>query len=80
MNKKQKVAEAWIRGQVASTDNFFTDGQSLYSYSLKIGETLESKKIVFDYTSKGENYVTKTTSQHVQAARNAGAELWPVNR
>lgn len=78
MTKKQKIVEAWMRGEIASTDNFFTNGERLYSYQLEIGVTLGSKKIVYDYTARGNNFKTKTTSQHVEEARRAGAELWPT--
>ena len=80
MTKKQKIAEAWMRGEIASTDNFFTNGERLYSYQLEIGVTLGSKKIVYDYTARGNNFKSKTTSQHVEEAQRAGAELWPKQR
>mgnify|MGYP001275066099 CR=1 FL=1 len=80
MNKKQKITESWMRGEIASTDNFFTDGTRLYSYQLEIGTTLGSKKIVYNYTARGNNFKSKTTSQHVEAARLAGAEVWPTQR
>lgn len=80
MDKKQKIAEAWMRGEIASTDNFFTNGERLYSYQLEIGVTLGSKKVVYDYTKRGNNFKSKTTSQHVEVARRAGAELWPTQR
>ena len=80
MNKKQKIVESWMRGEIASTNNFFTNGTRLYSYQLEIGTTLGSKKIVYDYTARGNNFKTNTTSQHVEAALRAGAELWPTQR
>ena len=57
----------WERGQAARSGNgqFSTDGQTLYSYRMPIGKTLDGEKILCDYTAKGDNYVSATTSQHV---------------
>jgi hypothetical protein len=67
------VAEAWALGKPATNHNgsFHTDGKSIYSYSLQIGDTGESnKKIVKDYTAKGSyGFQTMTTSQHVGLLR-----------
>ena len=46
MNKKERIAEAWMRGEIASTDNFFTNGTRLYSYQLEIGVGNMLKKMV----------------------------------
>ena len=67
------VAEAWALGKPARNHNgtFHTDGKSIYSYALQIGDTGESnKKIVKDYTAKGSyGFQTMTTSQHVGLLR-----------
>ena len=55
-----------------------TDGFSLWSYALLIGETergcaLEAEedvvKVLHDYTAGGLGFVSITTSQHVNLAR-----------
>ena len=67
------VAEAWALGKPARNHNgsFNTDGKSIYSYALQIGDTAENnKKIVKDYTAKGSyGFQTMTTSQHVGLLR-----------
>ena len=35
-----KVCEAWIEGKKAKSNTMSTDGISLFSYSMKIGQTL----------------------------------------
>ena len=75
--KNSKVIEAFILGKKGRAGNLFTDGQDLYSYNLKIGETRGTQKVVFNYTSKGE-YESQTTSKHVNATKRAGALLVEV--
>jgi len=78
MNKKEEIVKSWMKGEIASTDNFFTDGNRLYSYQLEIGITMGSRKIVYDYTKSGNAFKSKTTSDHVSQAKRAGAEVWPL--
>ena len=75
--KNIQVIEAFISGKKGKAGNLFTDGQDLYSYGLKIGETRGSQKIVFDYTATGQ-YKSQTTSNHVNATKRAGALLVEV--
>ena len=75
--KNNQVIEAFICGRKGRAGRLSTDGQSLYSYDLKIGETRGAQKVVFNYTSKGE-YHSQTTSKHVNATKRAGALLVEV--
>lgn len=71
------IIDAWIanksiyrKGKALSTD-----GDHLFSYSTPIGYTnKQGKKVVWDYTATGGNYLSTTTSQHVGMAM-AKAEL-----
>ena len=50
----EQVIKAWLNGNAAEAGNLSTDGTSLYSYALQIGDTVPSgKKIVYDYISGG---------------------------
>jgi hypothetical protein len=63
-----QIAALWAAGKPASshTGNFSTDGRSIWSYRLCIGETNEQGlKIAHDYTSGGIQYYSQTTSCHV---------------
>jgi len=75
--KNNQVIEAFIYSRKGRSGRLSTDGQSLYSYDLKIGETRGAQKVVFDYTATGE-YQSATTSRHVNAAKLAGALLVEV--
>ena len=64
------VVEAFLNQKTANAGRLKTDGQSLYSYDLRIAEHIPDNvggaaTIVYDYTSKGGNYVSQTTSSHV---------------
>ena len=39
-----KVCRAWIEGKKAKSNSMQTDGISLFSYSMKIGQTLSNGK------------------------------------
>ena len=79
--KNIQVINAWNRGQSATARGgrgaLRTDGNRLWSYGLCIGRSDESgNKIVFDFTAKGGQSVSNTTSQHVGLAkRNSNAEV-----
>lgn len=75
--KNSQVIEAFIYGRKGEAGNLSTDGQALYSYGLKIGETRGTQKVVFNYTAKGI-YHSQTTSNHVNATKRAGALLIEV--
>jgi hypothetical protein len=53
----------------AFTENYWTNGSELYSYQLKIGETLpDGTKVLYDYTKATGNFISATTSRHVNLA------------
>ena len=64
------VVDAFLNCKTANAGRLKTDGQSLYSYDLRIAEHIPddfggATTLVYDYTSKGGNYVSQTTSSHV---------------
>jgi len=75
--KNIQVINAWNRGQAGKAGALETDGDRLWSYRLCIGRSDENgNKIVFDFTSKGGQSVSQTTSSHVGLAkRNSDAEV-----
>jgi len=79
--KNIQVISAWKSGQRGHANNgrgaLRTDGNRLWSYALCIGRSdEEGNKILFDYTSKGGQPVSQTTSTHVGLAkRNSNAEI-----
>ena len=64
-----QVIEAFLRQQSSNAGALVSDGQSLYSYNLRIAEYLPNNDgkaiIVYDYTSRGNAYQSQTTSSHV---------------
>jgi len=73
----KKAVQSFIRGIQAQAGRIWTDGDNLFSYGLKIGETRGAQKVVFNYTASGE-YRSKTTSTHVRLAERCGAKLIEV--
>ena len=69
--RNEQVVKAWTAGKPAKAGNLSTDGVSLWSYRLQIGETmLSGHKRVYDYTSGGSHgYRSQTTSCHVGLAK-----------
>jgi hypothetical protein len=65
----QEVIEAFCNQQVSNAGALVSDGQSLYSYNLRIAEfiPLNGRRtiVVYDYTSGGGSFVSQTTSNHV---------------
>ena len=64
------VIDAFLNCKSANAGRLKTDGQSLFSYDLRIAEHIPDDNggattLVYDYTSKGGNYVSQTTSSHV---------------
>lgn len=68
------VVKAWAHGEVCRAPNLRTDGISLWSYRLQIGDTLCGKKVVYDYTSGGLGFVSMTTSKHIGLAKSVATE------
>ena len=79
--KNIQVINAWNSNKPAHANNgrgaLRTDGNRLWSYGLCIGRSdTEGNKIIFDFTAKGGQSVSNTTSQHVGLAkRNSNAEI-----
>ena len=70
MTDNNGVVDAFMNLNSANAGRLKTDGQSLYSYDLRIAEHIPQRDgsaitVVYDYTSKGGNYVSQTTSSHV---------------
>ncbi len=64
------VIDAFLNCKSANAGRLKTDGQSLFSYDLRIAEHIpddygSATTLIYDYTSKGGNYVSQTTSSHV---------------
>ena len=64
------VVEAFMNQKPANGGVLTTDGQSLFSYNLRIAEHIpddygKATTLVYDYTARGNAYKSQTTSQHV---------------
>jgi len=64
------VIDAFLNQQSANAGRLKTDGQSLFSYDLRIAEHIPDDNggattIVYDYTRGGNAYKSQTTSSHV---------------
>tara|TARA_B100001094_G_C18183498_1_gene802312 strand:- start:1803 stop:2120 length:318 start_codon:yes stop_codon:yes gene_type:complete len=64
------VIDAFLNCNTANAGRLKTDGQSLFSYDLRIAEHIPQNDgtaitLVYDFTSKGGSYVSQTTSGHV---------------
>ena len=72
------VLRAWSRGIEAHSNNsnLTTDGESLWSYALKIGVTADGTKIAGDFTSPGGHFASVTTSTHVNGAKTVADDTW----
>tara|TARA_Y100000034_G_C6824153_1_gene371447 strand:- start:854 stop:1105 length:252 start_codon:yes stop_codon:yes gene_type:complete len=69
--KIDQVPKFWRNNTkaIAQTGNYWTDGYTLFSYKLKIGETLPGGiKILYNYTKATDNFISATTSRHVNLA------------
>lgn len=79
--KIDQVPKFWRNNASAKafTNNYWTDGYELYSYQLKIGETLsDGTKVLYNYTKITNNFISATTSRHVNlAAFYADEKLTP---
>ena len=69
----EEVVEAFMLQRPENAGALTTDGQSLYSYNLRIAEHIPNAEaystIVYDYTSRGGAYKSSMTSTHVRLAK-----------
>jgi hypothetical protein len=83
MSTNDDVVAAWGRRESAKSPSMHTDGHSLFSYSLKIGEWRDGLPVVFNFTAHEDTNpfghsvpslgrVSATTSKHVSLARRVG--------
>ena len=64
------VIDAFLNCKSANAGRLKTDGQSLFSYDLRIAEHIPDNEggattLVYDYTRGGNAYRSQTTSSHV---------------
>ena len=64
------VIDAFLSCKAAQSGRLRSDGQSLFSYDLRIAEHIPddhggATTLVYDYTRKGGKFVSMTTSSHV---------------
>ena len=72
------VIHSWKAGEAAVNGKrtLSTDGESVYSYDLKIGHRIKSGVAVLgNYTASGK-YYSQTTSRHVGRARAVADLVW----
>jgi len=70
----QGVIQAFMDQQTAKSKIMKTDGQSLFSFSVRIAEHIgrgdgTASTLVYDYTYGGGAYVSQTTSNHVRLTK-----------
>jgi hypothetical protein len=68
------VIQAFMDQQQAKSKTMKTDGQSLFSFDIRIAEHIPSNDggastLVYDYTYGGGAYVSGTTSNHVRLTK-----------
>ena len=68
------VIQAFMDQKSAKSKVMKTDGQSLFSFSVRIGEHIANgdgtaSTLVYDYTYGGGAYVSQTTSNHVRLTK-----------
>ena len=69
MASNSEVAMAWAGQRECKAKNFSTDGTTIWSYALKIGEWIKGRMYVYEYTAK-YCWRSATTSQHVSRIRS----------
>ena len=65
ISTNEEVINSFLYGRSARGLNLTTNGNALYSYSLKIAEWTTSGVVVYDFTATGGDFYSMTTSQHV---------------
>ena len=68
------VIQAFMDQESSKSRNMKTDGQSLFSFDLRIAEHIpdgqgRASTLVYDYTYGGGAYVSQTTSNHVRLTK-----------
>lgn len=71
----EQVIAAWSAGRELAGGNLKSTGSRLFSYALQIGETINRKKFLGDFTAKGGAFYSQTTSQHVSKAKAVADEV-----
>ena len=74
--RNPKVIEAWLRGRKgrSGTGALRTDGNTLYSYQVVIGQSQDGGKVVYDY--RGPNRIGLATTRHICCAiREGGGQI-----
>ena len=66
--KNETVVENWINGKIGESLHMSTDGKSIFSYSMKIGQTLSNgfKQVL---NVQKPYFYSMTTSKHVGIAK-----------
>ena len=65
ISTNEQVINSFLYGRAARGLNLSTNGNTLYSYNLKIAEWTTSGVVVYDFTATGGDFYSMTTSQHV---------------
>ena len=65
ISTNEEVINSFLYGRSARGLNLTTNGNSLYSYALKIAEWTGNGVVVYDFTATGGDFRSMTTSQHV---------------
>jgi len=75
--KNSDVVKCWSQGVEAHAGHLHTgEGRYLWSYRKKIGFTTENgQKVVIDYTAATGEYISQTTSCHVNLAKQYADEV-----
>ena len=74
--RNSQVVQRWASNMCGGGGNLNSNGPRLWSYSEVIGFTSPSgTKIVIDYTAKTGEYMSQTTSCHVNLAKRHADEV-----
>lgn len=60
------VADAFLQGRYAKAGNFYSTGDAIYSYALKLAHW-DGDSIVIDHRLDGSDNVSVTTARHIRA-------------
>ena len=65
ISTNDQVIKSFLYGRSSRGLNLTTNGNTLYSYDLKIAEWTTSGVVVYHFTATGGDFYSMTTSQHV---------------